>query len=92
MQVVQEELTKYVVDEMLTLIQQTMRVGQTFVANIEQQAFSISFVNPRCPCPILRSNTDEGDLVWLHCLHSFGNRKLIYSRERRVPHWTHPDG
>ena len=41
-----KELTEYVADEMLTLVQRSLRANQTFVANIKQQAFLVSLDIP----------------------------------------------
>lgn len=41
----------------------------------------------KVPRPTLWSNADEADLrVWLHCMHSQGYRKLIFSPDTDVYH------
>ncbi len=82
-----KELTLYIADEMLNLAARTIRGRQQFVTNIGETTYSVATRSSRIPRPYLRSNADEGDLrVWLHCMHSIGTRKLIYSPDTDVYH------
>lgn len=54
--------------------------NQTFTTNIGEPAYSVSSDGAVYPEPTLRTNADEGDLrVWLHCINTPGERKLIFS-------------
>ncbi len=78
--VCKKELTLYIADEMLALAVRTIRRTQQFVTNIGETTYSVAPRSSRIPQPYLRSNADEGDLrVWLHCLHSIGSKKLVFS-------------
>ena len=60
---------------------------QTFVCNVGEGAQSVTCSGETLPCPQLWSNTDEADLrVWLHCVHSAGTQKLIFSPDTDVYH------
>ena len=53
---------------------------QTFVCNVGEVAQSVTSNGEILPSPQLWSNADEADLrVWLHCIHSTGTQKLIFS-------------
>ena len=39
------------------------------------------------PLPFLKSNAEETDLrIWLHCMHSAGSRKMLYSPDTDIYH------
>ena len=60
---------------------------QLFTTNVGYTAFTVSSNALVYPEPTLRSNADEADLrVWLHCVHSQGQRKLIFSPDTDVYH------
>ena len=58
-----------------------------FVANIEQIAYTTTSNHIKQSLPALWTNADEADVqIWLHCIHSFGRRKLIFSPDTDVYH------
>ena len=80
-------LTQYLGHEMLKLVQQLLSSTQSFVCNIGEVAYCATSSGERLPCPQLWTNADEADLrVWLHCVHSAGTRKLIFSPDTDVYH------
>ena len=79
--------TSYVASAMLELVPQFLATGQEFITNIRETAYSVGTCGHREPRPNLWTNADEADLrVWLHCLHSSGTRKLIFSLDTDVYH------
>ena len=80
-------LTSYVASAMLELVPQFLATGQEFITNIRETAYSVGTCGHTEPRPNLWTNADEADLrVWLHCLHSSGTRKLIFSLDTDVYH------
>ena len=61
--------------------------SQIFVSNVGETAKSVTATGEILPCPMLWSNADEADLrVWLHCLHSRGTNKLLFSPDTDMYH------
>ena len=82
-----KNLTKYVAEEMLSLIPTILNGNQTLTCNIGEVAQSVTSTTETLPRPMLWSNADEADMrVWLHCMHSTGTRKLIFSPDTDVYH------
>lgn len=82
-----KDLTTYVAEEMLQLITHYVTGSQKFVANIGQSAYVTTVDSTKDPRPTLWTNADEADLcVWLHCIHSEGQRKLIFSPDTDIYH------
>ena len=80
-------LTHYLAQEMLELIPQLLSDAQEFVCNIGEAVHSVTADSEKLPRPQLWTNADEADLrVWLHCIHSTGTRKLIFSPDTDVYH------
>ena len=80
-------LTRYLGHEMLKLVQQLLSSTQSFVCNIGEVAYCVTSSGEKLSCPQLWTNADEADLrVWLHCVHSAGRRKLIFSPDTDVYH------
>ena len=62
--------TYYLAQEMLSLVPQLLKNTQVFVMSTGETL----------PCPQLCTNAEEAaQRVWLHCVHSAGTRKLIFS-------------
>ena len=75
----------YVAEEMLRIVPSSLYGNQLFTTNISNTAYSVSSNRIVTPEPTLRSNADEGDLrVWLHCVNTRGQRKLIFSPDTDV--------
>ena len=82
-----KNLIRYVATELLHSCPKHLKPNQTCTANIGEAAYFVNSIGVTLPQPNLRTNADEGDLrVWLHCIHSAGNRKLILSRDTDVYH------
>lgn len=82
-----KRLTTFISEEMLKQGKTYLSKNQTLVTNIGERAYSTSGEGTPKPEPDLRSNSDEGDLrVWLHCKHSTGSRKLIFSPDTDIYH------
>ena len=80
-------LTVYLAQEMLELAPHMLGSSQIFVSNVGETAKSVTATGEILPCPMLWSNADEADLrVWLHCLHSRGTNKLLFSPDTDVYH------
>ena len=80
-------LTVYIAEEMLQLITRYIDSNQEFITNVAQSAYSTTTACTKVPQPTLWTNADEADLrVWLHCVHSQGQRKLIFSPDTDVYH------
>ncbi len=80
-------LTWMVAEEMLHLVVPIISPHQTFVTNIQEEAFVTTTDNIKKSLPSLWTNADEGDLrVWLHCIQSTGRKKLIFSPDTDVYH------
>ena len=80
-------LTQYLAQEMLSLAPNILNNMQTFVSNVGKTAHSVTSTGEVLPFPQLWSNADEGDLrVWLHCIHSAGTQKLLFSPDTDVYH------
>ena len=80
-------LTTYIAEEMLHLITRYIKRSQEFVCNIAQSAYVTTTDSTKVPRPTLWTNADEADLrVWLHCMHSEGHRKLIFSPDTDIYH------
>lgn len=85
--VCKKNLTRFVAKEMLHLIPSSLRRNQTFTTNIGETAYSVGSNKVVYPEPVLRTNADEGDMrVWLHCINTPGQRKLIFSPDTDVYH------
>ena len=82
-----KNLTQYIAAEMLDLCTSYLQPHQKFITNIGIPAFSRTSSDTKIPEPTLNTNADEADLrVWLHCVNSEGNRKLIFSPDNDVYH------
>lgn len=82
-----QALTQYLADEMLKLAVQVLRGSQTFVSNAREVAYVASSNGEVLPSPRLWSNADEANLrLWLHCVHSSGTKKLIFSPDTDIYH------
>ena len=80
-------LTRYLGHELLFIAPKFLSSDQTFICNIGEVAQSTSHTGDNLPCPQLWTNADEADMrVWLHCIHSTGTRKLIFSPDTDVYH------
>ena len=72
---------------MLHLITRHIKSNQEFVSNIAQSAYVTTSDSTKVPRSTLWSNADEADLrVLLHCMHSQGYHKLIFSLDTDVYH------
>ncbi len=72
---------------MLKIVPRMLTSSQTFVSNAGEVAYCVSSTGEILPSPRLWSNADEADLrVWLHCVHSTGTRKLVFSPDTDVYH------
>ena len=80
-------LSGYVATTMLEYAPRFMTANQEFITNIKEVAYSTNHGNERLPRPCFYSNADEADSrVWLHCIHSSGTRKLIFSPDTDIYH------
>ena len=80
-------LTVYLAQEMLELAPNILGSAQKFATNVGETTQSVTATGEMLPCPMLWSNADEADLrVWLHCLHSPGINKLLFSPDTDVYH------
>lgn len=78
--------THYLAQDMLTLAQRHPSITQTFVCNIGGGAQSV-MCSETLPCPQLWTNADEANMrLRLHCAHSAGTKKLIFSPDTDVYH------
>ena len=85
--VCKKALTTYIAEEMLHLITRYIIRNQEFVCNIAQSAYVTTTDYTKVPRPTLWTNADEADLhVWLHCMHSEGHRKLMFSPDTDIYH------
>ena len=72
---------------MLELAPNILGSAQKFATNVGETTQSVTATGKMLPCPMLWSNADEADLrVWLHCLHSPGINKLLFSPDTDVYH------
>ena len=86
-QTCKKALIQYVAEEMMCLINNTIRNQQVFVPNIEETAYSTTTEDMKMVRPLLWTNANEGDLhVWLHSLDSSGQRKLIFYPNTDIYH------
>ena len=82
-----ERLILYTASEMISLASGILSSEQEFICNSAQTAHSVTSNGEKQLCPSLWSNTEEADLrVWLHCVHSAGTKKLIFSPDTDVYH------
>ena len=80
-------LTTYISSEMLSTGTTYLTPDQTLITNIGERAYSVTGRGTPQPEPILRCNSEEADLrVWLHCKHSAGDTKLIFSPDTDTYH------
>ena len=80
-----KELTNYLGQEFLSIVAKFLTIHQTFICNIGEVAQSVTHAGENLPCPQLWTNADEADMrVWLHCVHSTGSKKLIFSPDTDV--------
>ena len=80
-------LTCYIAKEMLQLAPKLPSNSQTFTTNVQETTHCVACTGEVFPCPQLWSNADKADLrVWLHCIHSTGNQKLLFSPDTDVYH------
>ncbi len=62
-------------------------LDQEFFTNIGGNAYSTNRENEAMIRPTFTSNADEADMrIWLHSLHSVGNRILVFSPDTDVYH------
>ena len=60
---------------------------QEFITNIKGQALSTNIHREKLTRPSFNSNVDEADMrIWLHCMHSTGDKILIFSPDTDVYH------
>ena len=86
-QTCKQRLIQYVAQDMLTLAPQALFNEQEFVCNVSEVAYRCTATGKKLPCPRLWTNANEADQrVWLHCVHSCGTRKLIFSPDTDVYH------
>ena len=82
-----QALTSYLGHEFLCIIPKYLSGDQMFICNRRENAQSVTNRGQILPCPQLWTNADEADMrVWLHCIHSTGLRKLIFSPDTDVYH------
>ena len=82
-----KRLILYISSEMLTLASSILSSEQDFICNSAQTAYSVTSNGDKQLCPSLWSNAEEADLrVCLHCVHSAGTRKLLFSPDTDVYH------
>lgn len=83
-------LTAYLGYEFLQLVPGFMneqQPDQEFLTNIKGNAYSTNIQQEEIMRPTYSSNVDEADMrIWLHCVHSAGNRVLIFSPDTDVYH------
>ena len=80
-----KQLTKYLGQEFLSIVPRFLKINQTFICNIGEVAQSVIHTGETLPCPQLWTNADEADMrVWLHCVHSPGTKKLIFSPDTDI--------
>ena len=80
-------LTYYLGEEFLVIVQKHLSSTQTLICNVGEGAKSVTCTGDILPCPQLWSNADEADLrVWLHCIHSTGTEKLLFSPDTDIYH------
>ena len=66
---------------------QTFFTAGGFLNQQRNQCWSVSRSGEPKPVPYLRSNAEETDLrIWLHCKHSIGSKKLLYSPDTDIYH------
>ena len=82
-----KDLTEYLATEILNVVPSIFSAEQAVFCNIGVDAYTTSNSKEILPCPSLWTDADEGDLrVWLHCVHSAGTNKLVFSRDTDVYH------
>ena len=84
-----QNLTEYAAGAMLKIAPTFMSMDQEFITNVKEMAFSTNNNSECMPRPTfyVYSNADESDnRVWLHCVHSHGTLKLIYSPDTDIYH------
>lgn len=60
---------------------------QEFITNIKGNAYCTNMQREEMMRPTFSSNVDEADMhIWLHCVHSAGNRIMIFSPDTDVYH------
>ena len=84
---------KFLSMEMLNLVLSLLSDNQTLLTaggfnDLKQhQCWSVQRDGKPQPMPYLRSNAEETDLrAWLHCIHSSGWKKLLYSPDIDLYH------
>ena len=81
------KLTHYTANAMLDIAPSFLSDDQEFITNIAEVAYSTNSDKEKLPRPTLYSNTDESDnRIWLHCVHSHGTKKLLYSPDTDIYH------
>ena len=82
------KLTFYLAGEFLQLAPEYMRnSGQEFFTNQKGVVYSVSQDNEVLQRPSYFTNMDEADMrIWLHCVHTSGQRVLIFSPDTDVYH------
>ena len=72
---------------MLDIAPSFLKYDQEFITNIAEVAYSTNGDKEKLPRPTLYSNADESDTrIWLHCVHSHGAKKLLYSPDTDIYH------
>ena len=82
------KLTFYLAGEFLQLAPEYMRnSGQEFFTNQKGVVYSVSQDNEVLQRPSYFINMDEADMrIWLHCVHTSGQRVVIFSPDTDVYH------
>ena len=82
-----KNLIQYIARDMLRLIPHGLRSHQQFVANVGSKPYCCTRAGQQCMREDLITDADKADLrVWLHCKHSCGVNKLIFSPDTDVYH------
>ena len=86
-------LCEFLGQEMIQLVPSKLRENQTFFTaggflnQHRNQCWSVTRSGDPQPLPYLWSDAEETDLrIWLHCKHSTGSKKMLYSPDTDVYH------
>lgn len=83
------KLTSYLAEEFLQIAPEFMRPNsdQEFFTNIKGVVYSINRQKELLQRPSYSTNMDEADMrIWLHCIHTSGQKILIFSPDTDVYH------